>query len=289
MNDVSEANRTLNCRQRSNNLLRDVLTGSIIVKDELSYIIGEPNMNDTTSSQPSDSVDESTDSESKKFGPLTSVQRRVVGVLVEKSKTTPAGYPMTLNSVRTASNQKSNRFPQMELREEQVEDALYELRHLGAAAEVHSGGRVPKYKHYLYEWLGVEKAELAVMAELLLRGAQTLGDLRARASRMDKISGLDELKPIVRSLLDKGLMVELTPAGRGQVVTHNLYLPEELERLQAEHDGVVPAAPRNQPAKQSSSPAPAINNDRIEELEARVLELEQSLDSIQERLDRIEG
>lgn len=203
---------------------------------------------------------------------------------------------MTLNAVRTACNQKSNRFPQMDLREEQVEDALYELRHMGAAAEVHSGGRVPKYKHYLYEWLGVEKAELAVMTELLLRGAQSLGDLRARSARMETIGGLDELKPIVRSLLDKGLMVELTPPGRGQVVTHNLYQPEELERVKSEHQGksenqgATHTAPQEKPAVKSSSSSPVVADDgRIATLETRVAELERALNSIQERLDRIEG
>jgi uncharacterized protein YceH (UPF0502 family) len=112
----------------------------------------------------------------------------VAGVLVEKSKTTPDVYPMTINGIKTASNQKSNRSPQLDLREDQVEETLYELRKMGAVIEVHSGGRVPKFKHQLYEWLGVEKVELAVIAELLLRGEQTLGDLRGRASRMDKIA-----------------------------------------------------------------------------------------------------
>lgn len=71
---------------------------------------------------------------------LSYIQRRVAGVLVEKSKTTPDIYPMTLNGIKTASNQKSNRSPQLDLREDQVEQALYDLRELGAVVEVHSGG-----------------------------------------------------------------------------------------------------------------------------------------------------
>ena len=72
--------------------------------------------------------------------------------------------------------------------------------------EVHSGGRVPKFKHQMYDWLGVDKAELAVMAELLLRGEQTIGELRGRAARMDSsITGLSELKPILASLKEKNL------------------------------------------------------------------------------------
>ena len=75
---------------------------------------------------------------------LDFIQRRIAGVLVEKSKTTPDVYPMTLNGIKTASNQKSNRSPQLDLREDQVEQALYDLRQLGAVVEVHSGGRCAK-------------------------------------------------------------------------------------------------------------------------------------------------
>ncbi len=164
---------------------------------------------------------------------LSCIQRRVAGVLVEKSKTTPDVYPMTLNGIKTASNQKSNRSPQLDLREEQVEQALYDLRQLGAVIEVHSGGRVPKFKHQLYEWMGVDAAGLAVMAELLLRGEQTLGELRGRASRMTKIADLGELRPIIASLVQHRLVIPLTPSGRGQIVTHGLYKPDEIEELKS--------------------------------------------------------
>ena len=181
--------------------------------------------------------------EPSSWSPLNRVQRRVLGVLVEKSKTTPDGYPMSLNAIKVGCNQKSNRSPQMDLEEHQVEDALYQLRSLGAVAEVHSGGRVPKYKHLAYDWLGVDKAELGVMAELMLRGEQTVGDLRARSSRMERtITGLEELVPVLATLKSKRLLVELTPAGRGQIVTHHLYLPEELDRLRSQFVPEVAAA-----------------------------------------------
>ena len=86
----------------------------------------------------------------------------------------------------------------------------------------------------MYEWLGVEKAELAVMGELLLRGEQTVGELRAHASRMEPIPGLPELKPILQSLTAKNLVLSLTPEGRGQMVTHSLYKDRELEELKAQ-------------------------------------------------------
>ncbi|MEX2356895.1 MAG: DUF480 domain-containing protein, partial [Pirellulaceae bacterium] len=116
--------------------------------------------------------------------PLKENQRRVVGVLVEKAKTTPDAYPMTLNGLTTGCNQKSNRDPQMKLETFEVEDALEQLREMGAVAEVHGDGRVVKFRHYMKDWLGCEGDELAVMAELLLRGPQTVGELRGRAARM---------------------------------------------------------------------------------------------------------
>ena len=90
---------------------------------------------------------------------LSPIERRIVGVLVEKAKTTPEQYPLTVNAVRTGSNQKSNRFPLMQLEAEEVEDALDRLRQRGAVTEVQGSGRVPKFRHQLYEWLGVDKVE----------------------------------------------------------------------------------------------------------------------------------
>ena len=130
-----------------------------------------------------------------RWQPLGAIDRRVAGVLAEKAKTTPDAYPMSLNAVRTGCNQKSNRWPAMELEQDQVEESLDRLRALGAVGLVEGGGRVQKYRHYLYEWLGVDKAELAVMTELLLRGDQTVGELRSRATRMEPIADLAALGP----------------------------------------------------------------------------------------------
>ncbi len=106
-----------------------------------------------------------------RWKPIGRVERRVLGVLVEKAKTTPDAYPLTLNSLTTGCNQKSNRDPQMNLEPDQIESSLEKLRHMSAVIEVSGGGRVPKYRHMVYEWLGVDKIEAAVMTELLLRGA----------------------------------------------------------------------------------------------------------------------
>jgi uncharacterized protein len=194
-----------------------------------------------------------------KWRPLRAIDRRVLGVLAEKAKTTPDIYPMSLNAVVAGCNQKSNRAPLMQLEAEDVQESLDRLREMGAVAMVEGYGRVTKYRHYLYEWLGVEKLELSVMTELLLRGAQSEGDLRARASRMDPIPDLNALRAILQSLHVKHLIVSLTPEGRGHVVTHALYQPRELEQLKAQfgHGGAeVYSPPRQGPTGDAAGPVP---------------------------------
>ncbi len=117
-----------------------------------------------------------------RWQPLGAIDRRVLGVLGEKAKTTPDIYPMSLNAICTGCNQKSNRDPVMQLEPDDVAESLERLRHLGAVGMVEGYGRVTKYRHYLYEWLGVEKLELSVMIELLLRGRRPKGNCAA-ASR----------------------------------------------------------------------------------------------------------
>jgi uncharacterized protein YceH (UPF0502 family) len=154
---------------------------------------------------------------------------------LEKAKTTPDAYPLTLTALATGCNQKSNRDPQMNLTLDQVEDVVDQLRVTGAVARVEGSGRVTKVRHYAYQWFGINGPESAVVTELLLRGAQTLGELRQRASRMESIVDLGSLQVILTSLQKKNLIVYLTPAGRGQIVTHNVYLPEELASLRSQY------------------------------------------------------
>lgn len=184
--------------------------------------------------------DEATTTEAgPRWRPLDRTERRVLGVLVEKAKTTPDNYPLSLNSLTNGCNQKSNRFPQMQLEESDVDDAIDRLRKMGAAAVIQGDGRVDKYRHLAYDWLGVDKKELAVMAELLLRGAQSIGELRARAARMEPIPGISELRPLVESLRKKKLILLLTSPGRGCILTHALYQDQELAKVRAEHGNVV--------------------------------------------------
>ena len=247
-----------------------------------------------------DSTGTSDSQPTRKWQPLNSRQRRVFGVLVEKAKTTPDVYPMTINGIVAGSNQKSNREPQMNLSADDVEQILDELRALECVTEIQGSGRVAKYRHHAYEWLGVEKTELAVMTELLLRGEQTLGELRGRAARMEPIADLAALKPVVDSLLAKGLMIELTSAGRGQVVTHNLHKDRELVELKARFAGYVPPETRSDddsspPAAVRTHvvpPAPAaasITKDEFSELSVEVAELRAEVSRLREQVSKLEA
>src|SRR5688500_6296624 len=104
--------------------------------------------------------------------PLSDIEQRLLGVLVEKAKTTPEGYPLSRNALTVGANQKSNRDPVMNLNDEQVEAALDTLQQRGLVTRI-TGSRVDRWRHNLYEQWQVDKVELAILAELLLRGAQT--------------------------------------------------------------------------------------------------------------------
>jgi uncharacterized protein YceH (UPF0502 family) len=221
-----------------------------------------------------------------KWKPLDPIARRVLGVLIEKAKTTPAGYPMSVNAILTGCNQKNNREPAMALEGLEVERGLETLRTLGAASEIDWLGRVPKWKHHAYEWMGVNRAELAVMAELLLRGAQAMGELRGRAARMEPIEDLAALKPIVDGLVQRGLMCELTPAGRGQLVSHNLYLEPELALLRSGQAGLPPAPSAAHEPRATMVPSggePASLGEEISELRQEVARLRERVAALESR------
>jgi uncharacterized protein YceH (UPF0502 family) len=245
----------------------------------------------------------------RQWQPMNSRQRRVFGVLIEKAKTTPDAYPMTLNAIVTGCNQKSNREPLMNLSPEEVEQILDELRGMSAVTEVQGSGRVAKYRHHAYEWLGVDKFEISVMTELLLRGEQTLGDLRARAARMEPIADQAALKQIVDGLLKKQLMIELTPPGRGQIVSHNLYKEREITELRAQYAGHVPSErhydeerprPAAPPAAsvtaatpQATLPTPpafrGVSTDEFAELRVEVAEMQAEIARLRNELRQLEA
>lgn len=135
--------------------------------------------------------------------PLTQIEIRLLGCLAEKELSTPEYYPLSLNALVNACNQKSNRNPVMQLEELDVAEALESLRPLGLVMQSSDGGRVPKYAHNLTGKLSLVPSELAVVTELLVRGAQTPGELRQRASRMHPFESLEELEQVVEDLLDR--------------------------------------------------------------------------------------
>jgi uncharacterized protein YceH (UPF0502 family) len=225
-----------------------------------------------------------------RWQPIPAIERRVLGVLAEKAKTTPDAYPMTLNAICVGANQKSNRHPLMNLEPDDVQAALDRLRELGAAAEIIGGGRAAKFRHHFYEWLGVDKAESAVMIELLLRGAQTEGELRGRAARMEPIADVAALRPVLESLKAKGLLVSLTSAGRGHVVTHALYEPREMEKLRAEYsipstqylesDGGTHCAADEDVSPRPTPPPMRASSDELAALRSELAELRRDLEDL---------
>jgi uncharacterized protein YceH (UPF0502 family) len=210
--------------------------------------------------------------------PIGDRARRVLGVLVEKAKTVPDSYPMTLAAIVTGCNQKSNRAPKMDMDDEDVLLALDELRELGAAREIQGSGRAVKYRHAAYDWMDVDGPQAAVMTELLLRGPQTSGEIRSRASRMNSFNDLKAAQDVIDSLIEKDLIEAVTPAGRGQTFAHKLYLPEERQHMVAkiEKQAATSVPP---PPKQIAAADKLVDrlehvNERIDELERRIAELE---------------
>ncbi len=248
-----------------------------------------------------------TEDSSAPWQPLPTTERRVFGVLVEKAKTTPDAYPLTLNAITTGSNQKSNRSPLMNLEPIEAENALENLRRLGAVSEVHGSGRMAKYRHRVYEWLGVNKVEAAVMTELLLRGEQTLGELRGRAARMEPIADVSTLKPILKALQAKGLVQALTPEGRGQMVTHCLYLPEQQEKLERTYSGgggeigvgsapehvdyarptATKSPPRTPPVEHSANSS-TVSQEDVDALQSEIEDLKETVSDLEKRLESLE-
>jgi uncharacterized protein len=233
--------------------------------------------------------------------PLDANERRVLGVLIEKGKTTPDQYPLSLNAVVTGCNQKSNRDPVMHLDEESASRALASLRHSGAVAEVFGSGKIPRYRHLAYEWLGVGKEELAILGELLLRGEQSEGDLRGRASRMDPIPDLDALRTHLDALAARGLIVWLSPPGRGRILTHGLLPEEKLDKVRSQVG--LSAATSSQAAiggdpgtsgPETVGDSRAVGHSRdgtgagAESLTDRVARLESELAEVRERLVELE-
>src|SRR5688500_14852368 len=135
---------------------------------------------------------------------LTPPESRVLGVLIEKALTTPDQYPLSLNAVVAGCNQKNNRDPVLTMTEDEAFDALESLRGKQLAVRVDvANSRVHRYKQTAGETLRARTGEVAMLAELLLRGPQTIGELRGRASRMHAMESLDVAKDMLRALMER--------------------------------------------------------------------------------------
>lgn len=215
---------------------------------------------------------------------LSPNQRRVLGVLVEKAKTTPDAYPLSLNALVTGCNQKSNRDPLMELDEADLEETLASLGKDRLVLQV-TGTRVDRWRHNLYESWKVDKVELAVLAELLLRGPQTEGELRGRASRMEPIADLAALRAVLQKMAQRQLIVYLTAEGRrGTVLSHGFHSPEELEQWKQ--------APRPEPDaidEQTPPPVTTASQPRLDQLLDEIDAVKQRLSAVEARLEAVEN
>ena len=199
---------------------------------------------------------------------LTPLEARLLGCLVEKELATPEYYPLTLNALVAACNQKNNRDPEMHLAADEVEKGLgilqYDRKLVATYAGV--GSRAVKYVHRLTETLGVDTPELALLCELLLRGPQTPGELRGRASRMHPFASPAEVRAVLLALAARPepYVVELPRAAGCK------------ENRFAHAFGPLPdAAPAAAPAAVAATPVrPPPDSGRIHELERRIAELE---------------
>jgi uncharacterized protein len=138
------------------------------------------------------------------------VEIRVLGCLVEKQRTTPDVYPLSLNSLRLACNQTTNRDPVVEYDEATIRSALERLSRKGwVRLASGAGSRAAKYRHLLDEAIGVGGPEISVLAVLMLRGPQTPGELKQRAERLHPFSSLDDVEAVLNGLIDRDLVVHL--------------------------------------------------------------------------------
>ncbi len=208
---------------------------------------------------------------------LNDIEVRVLGSLIEKELTTPEYYPLSLNSLTNACNQKSNRDPAMNLLEEEVVRALDSLRFKQLAVLSADGGRVPKYRHLMAEKFGLMPSEQAIICELLVRGTQTVGELRTRGERMHPFSDLAAVEEVLQELMARETpLIALIPRQPGQKEGRYAQLFSGIP-LSNENDSEV----RPEPARQRVM----AENERIAKLEADVTMLHAEVADLRRVID----
>jgi uncharacterized protein YceH (UPF0502 family) len=203
---------------------------------------------------------------------LTPEEVRVLGALLEKEATTPEYYPLTLNSLVAACNQKSNRFPVMELGEGDAHLAIDGLKARGMAAEIFGNGRVSKYAQRFTEKLNLGRRESAILCVLLLRGPQTLGEIKGRTERVYEFADLEEVEMVLQKLAarEEGSLAQKLAAAPGMKEprwAQTLGGPVELSSHAAVREGG--------------------GSDRLAALEAEVSKLREEVAELRRRLEEV--
>ncbi len=205
---------------------------------------------------------------------LAPVEVRILGSLLEKDVTTPEYYPLTLNALVNACNQKSNRDPVVTYSEDAVSLGLETLKNKGLAVTVTGGSnRVPKYAHRLGERLNLRRPELALLCELMLRGHQTAGELRSRASRFYEFGDLEEVETTLRGLMERQdpLVAQLPRQPGSREVRYAHLLSGQ----------PLPDVTADTPVIASPPPAPATDSTAL--LEAEIRAIRGELDQLKEQ------
>jgi uncharacterized protein len=212
---------------------------------------------------------------------LTPAEARALGVLVEKSTTTPEQYPLSLNALTAGCNQKNNREPVMALTDDEVFDAVESLRAKGLVIRIEagSGSRVHRFRHNATDALHVRAGELAVWAELLLRGPQTQGELRGRASRMHPMETLDVVRDMLRALSERPepLVRQLPPAPGSRAEQYVQLLAPDAHEVEIAPTACAPDEAGATPKITETGGGLA---DRVAKLEAEVAQLRESLNRL---------
>lgn len=213
---------------------------------------------------------------------LEPLEARVIGCLIEKQITTPDQYPLSLNALVAACNQKSNREPVMSADEPTVQRTLDALSRKHLVLERSGfGSRVPKYQHLFcnteYGSLKFSAQELAVVCELLLRGPQTPGELRARASRMAPFTDVSEVEAVLQSLLDREA---------GPLVAR---LPREPGRRESRYMHLFSGEPPAHATDEEGIAQSAAQMDERETLATRVARLEDEVRALRAELDELKA
>jgi len=230
---------------------------------------------------------------------LDRLQQRIIGVLIEKQYTVPDAYPMTVNGLVSGCNQKSNRDPQMQVEDFEVEGALHALRDSGWVVLVErDGGRTLRYSHQAKQQLGVDREDLAILSELLCRGPQAPGALKTRCSRMAPFTSPQEVAARLRAMAERPVpYVARLPKRPREQQPRWIHLldgrsPEEAisQAGGAPTPTAAPDAASMPTPSTAASPAAVPTTPAVSEaLEQRIEALEGQLRDLVDRLDRLEG